>query len=525
MLTRQLAWHPRAGARVTCWADLEGLYTRVTLRTPTCALDSVYAVSTKRSRLPPVTAEDVEQAPEKVRATPNGGHAWRCHYCGAYASSVTARGLYVCRRHGGSTARQRGEAKTDSLDVARPPGRPITTGAGSRGPRLSIDEIVEQYREAKVDIDATDNHMLYLRAHLADALSERESDEVIEGLLRSLAEGSDRLAGFLARQKTVTDVLDVDATVYELSQFAALLRGGARRLKRFMAVTAEIERRYERLIRLSTVRAKTKRANAAAHQLEEFAALVPQVLALLEPRLDEGTRLRLVARLRQEFSSVPARALDRNTLQALPATEVRPVRGPETVIDAIAGWLRDRGTAMDDPETDTLYLEAYLQSMESLVSMAYLAQTSLEDVQDSLPRFLSAFGFGKDGSAMQVRDVLAEYRLGAELKWLEKKVEETIDRLHRFGPNVEKRHTRLIELGLVRAVGRDQARQAGEATLQRHLVRRLHAVLVDVLEPADLAYVDTRVLDVEAPLSLPDSSASEEVQPVTGKRRHSKTRK
>lgn len=455
-------------------------------------------MSTKRSRLPPVAPGDIALTPERVRATPNGGHAWKCHYCGQYASSATAKGLFVCRRHGGSTPRQRGEVGAGSGELVRPPGRPITTGRGVRGPRLSVDELVQQYKAEQANVDATDENMVYLRAHLQEAIITRETEDVIEAVLLGLEERAESLEGFLARRPAVGDILEANEAIFEISRFARpLFRDGAR-LTRFMRETREIERRYERLIRSSTVRAKTRRTNAAVHQLREFSELLPKILGLLEPRLDEPTRLALVARLRREFSTVPMRALQQTALAALPAPGEARSSGPRTRLDAMADWVRQQSSSLDDPDTDSLYLRAYLENMENLFASTGHVKVGLERVQEAFAMFLLGIGCGREGRTLSVRDVLAEYGVGRQLKHLERTLTDVIGTLDRFGPEVEKWHVRLIELGLVRALGRDQERLAGELSLQRHLLRRLHAVLAELLEPEDVEYVEVEVLTDKA---------------------------
>ena len=149
-------------------------------------------MATKRSTLPPVTPQDTETNPERLRLTPNGGHAWKCHYCSAYASSETQEGRYVCRRHGGVTPKQREPQipvqNVESGAVARPPGRPLTSGAHSRSPRLTVNELVQEYEEQLGDADATDEHMIYLRGHLDMWAAQREDEDDVEVSLVKLGD-------------------------------------------------------------------------------------------------------------------------------------------------------------------------------------------------------------------------------------------------------------------------------------------------------------------------------------------------
>lgn len=121
-----------------------------------------------RSLLPKVTAEDLVQRSWQLRRTAHGW-AWKCAYCGQFASSETLEGKYVCRSHGGVTARQRDPVAHDAARqkgqrVPRPPGRPLQSGIYSRRARVRVDELVEAYRSRQLDIDCTDEDLLYFRA-------------------------------------------------------------------------------------------------------------------------------------------------------------------------------------------------------------------------------------------------------------------------------------------------------------------------------------------------------------------------
>lgn len=101
----------------------------------------------KSPHLPPVTEQDLIERPEQLRRPPNGGFAWACHYCGRYASSVSSKGRFLCRFHGGTTPRQRDPvvkelARRNGEKVPRPSGRPVKHGLYSRV-TVPIDEIME----------------------------------------------------------------------------------------------------------------------------------------------------------------------------------------------------------------------------------------------------------------------------------------------------------------------------------------------------------------------------------------------
>jgi hypothetical protein len=110
----------------------------------------------KRSLLPPVTQKDHDLYPERIRSTPNGGWAWRCHYCHHYASSKTLSDKYVCRRHGGVTPKQRDlllalkwQYRTGKRP--RPPGRPLIHGWRSRRPKVKLSDMVALYEERQAE--------------------------------------------------------------------------------------------------------------------------------------------------------------------------------------------------------------------------------------------------------------------------------------------------------------------------------------------------------------------------------------
>lgn len=104
----------------------------------------------RRSLLPPITEDDKHTRPEQLRDTPNGGYAWRFHYCKWYASSETLAGTCVCYAHGGVRAVHRDRVKrAQALDNGdqppRPPGRPMKHDFYAKGERVAADELVELY--------------------------------------------------------------------------------------------------------------------------------------------------------------------------------------------------------------------------------------------------------------------------------------------------------------------------------------------------------------------------------------------
>jgi hypothetical protein len=105
----------------------------------------------KRSNLPIVTAYDRLSSPDLLRSTPNGGFAWKCHYCGRYACDISVAERYLCRCHGGSTPKQRDlllsymELLKTGKEPKRP-GRPLKHGRYCRLPGISVKALIADYR-------------------------------------------------------------------------------------------------------------------------------------------------------------------------------------------------------------------------------------------------------------------------------------------------------------------------------------------------------------------------------------------
>ena len=113
----------------------------------------------KRSLLPSVTEKDRRKSPENIRATPNGGWAWKCHYCGRDACDRSVKGIFLCRCHGGSTPRQRDPVQRQlhqekTGQKLRTPGRPLMHGRYSRFPKVKVADILAEYYARKVESDA-----------------------------------------------------------------------------------------------------------------------------------------------------------------------------------------------------------------------------------------------------------------------------------------------------------------------------------------------------------------------------------
>jgi hypothetical protein len=254
-----------------------------------------------RTLLPRVTEADTEQRPQDVRRTAHGW-AWTCAYCGQFASSQALSGKYVCRSHGGVTARQRSpEAQADARrkrhPVPRPPGRPIQSGYYSRRPNVRVDDLVAQYRELKLDLDCTDEDMLYLRAYLQEWKEQRPS-------LVGLAQPVQRLQQLLESCEADSPQ-DALAWATQHPEAAASMREARLLLCQLKVAFARIEDGHARLIKLSKVRAETRLKNQAAQQVGIFVMLLDRFALILEEQLSPEDLAAFQKRIAKELSEVP----------------------------------------------------------------------------------------------------------------------------------------------------------------------------------------------------------------------------
>lgn len=252
----------------------------------------------KRSLLPPVTDHDITTQAERLRRTAYGW-AWKCAYCGQFASSETVKGKFVCRRHGGVTARQRDpearlQAREAGAPLSRPPGRPIQHGHASRHGRLRIDEIVADYRARQVDADCTDDNMLYLRAYQQERMEVQPS-------LRRAAEAANQLKERLQNEGVeAADLRDLQNLVKE----TRLL------IQRVSRAQETIENGHARIIRMAKIRAETKVKNSAARQLEVFTVMVKRLVVVLEEQLSPADYQALQARIARDLEEVSEGMVD-----------------------------------------------------------------------------------------------------------------------------------------------------------------------------------------------------------------------
>lgn len=269
----------------------------------------------KRTNLPPVTADDVERMPERVRRTANGW-AWKCAYCGQFASSETQAGKYVCSRHGGVTEKQRDPVERQrAVDRGepppRPPGRPMKTMFYSKAERVRVDEIVEEYRAQGFDPDFNDDNMLYLHAYVEDL--KRHSPDINEvmdaltGLLPGIEEWLQQRAQNEGARLSVNQVLD---QLGDLQNLLQQVRAAERLYSALDKFIKDMEKRHQRIVVLGKTRAETRLKNAAASQLDLFSKFMENLSVILNEQLPSEYMEPLQKRFEKELSEVPINILD-----------------------------------------------------------------------------------------------------------------------------------------------------------------------------------------------------------------------
>lgn len=291
-----------------CPYSLFSGYPQLSPISPRTGLHPKVMARKKRSLLPQVTTVDIELTPEKVRRTATGW-AWKCVYCGQFASSETLAGKYVCRSHGGVTSQQRSPevrdaARQSGKRIPQPPGRPLKTGLYSRRPKLRVDELVEDYQERKMNADNTDEDMLYLRAYLAEMIEGRPALNTLEQPLRALTQHLESRSALSSIPRADDEV------VLSEHELGALVRETRELLKMVTSYTEKLERRHERLIKLSKVRAETRLKNSAAQQVEVFSILVRRLQVILEEHLSPAELAALQQRFAKELSELPVDAVE-----------------------------------------------------------------------------------------------------------------------------------------------------------------------------------------------------------------------
>ncbi|WP_188905411.1 hypothetical protein [Deinococcus aerophilus] len=181
--------------------------------------------------------------------------------------------------------------------MLRPPGRPLESGLYSRRPQVRVDQLVEDFRARQVDLDCTDEDMLYLRAYLAE-LRERspslsQLEEPVTNLLsllqaRASASSESPGCGAAAPAELLASITEVRLLLSQL-----------------VGYTSQLEQRHARIIVLSKVRAETRIKNHAARQLDVFTLMVRRLATILEEQLAPQDFEAFQRRLEKEFEVLP----------------------------------------------------------------------------------------------------------------------------------------------------------------------------------------------------------------------------
>lgn len=236
-----------------------------------------------------------------LRKTPYGW-AWRCVYCGQFACSETLKGKYVCRSHGGVTARQRDLVAQDAAEqsghqVPRPPGRPLKSGLHTRKTTVRVDQLVAEFKARKLNVDCTDEDMLYLRAYLAERKEQRPAFTRLQtplmNLQRVLDNGLDGISGAEQRAELLAGVREVGMLLNQIGTF-----------------TAQLEKRHSNIIKMSKIRADTRVKNHAAHQVNAFMVMLERLTAILEEQLSPQDFAAFQKRIAKDMNDLPVGIVD-----------------------------------------------------------------------------------------------------------------------------------------------------------------------------------------------------------------------
>ena len=209
-----------------------------------------------------------------------------------------------------AVSRAKGEGRT-----LRPPGRPFKHGWYSEGEAVGLFELVEAYRAANLNPDATDDDMLHLRARLQRLMSLepdlRALRQQLECTLLQLQAWAQPPLEVEATSSTVAHIAEGLGRLTELTQAVVGLQSA---YDRFSSLDAAIEARHERLITLAKVRADTRVKNKAAEQLDVFVLMLERLMLVLKEGLAPEDFLALQRRLVRDLEQVPKRALEPNAV-------------------------------------------------------------------------------------------------------------------------------------------------------------------------------------------------------------------
>lgn len=262
----------------------------------------------------PPTQQQAEQDPTAVLKGPKGNYMWRCTYCKRPASSLSVAGKYVCKSHGGATAKQRDpvekvKAVMEDRPAPRPPGRPITTGLYTKRPGVRVDELVREYQDRQLDPDATDEDMLYLRAYLDELKDRRPEVEALRDPLEGVLSALEELLPSIVPDENVSvdTIIDMLERGSEVKQLVMAL---SRLLKQVTGYTKDLENRHKALIMMSKARSETRLKDAAGRQLDIFTTISRRFMDILREQLSEADLSALEKRIEHDLTEVPLGLID-----------------------------------------------------------------------------------------------------------------------------------------------------------------------------------------------------------------------
>ena len=424
-------------------------------------------MSTKRSELPPITPEDIQQAPERVRTTPNGGHAWKCHYCGLFASSATQKGLYVCRRHGGVPSRKRDPLKRATMPLkanksSRPSGRPIIHGKYSKSELASIDEIVADYAQRHDNILDTQEDLRMLKAYQELLIQTRPNINTVHDALLELSEALEPIAEVFPHitDAALQDLLECVERVYE-------------GYVEFQDTTKGIEVRYERLIKAYFIQATTRVKNFPAEQLMHFQNFLHCLLQVYHRHLAPEDWEVLQHRYLKEFTMIPKRLLELDVIatEAEADSKAKADHGRMYRVPPQAPWLLDAvekhssiGNTSEQGTSDLRYLRAYVQQ-------AMLLEPTVRATYEHLHAFQDACA-----SCLQDPTFLPDHREEV-LPDLQKGIRKLLASLQAFWSEQEARHFRIIRMADLIAATQARAKATENLKVFELLIRRARDLL------------------------------------------------
>ncbi|WP_119673932.1 hypothetical protein [Deinococcus sp. RM] len=160
---------------------------------------------------------------------------------------------------------------------------------------MRLDELVVQYQASQLDLDCTDEDMLYLRAYQQERME-------LAPQLKSLSGALERAQLVLEASSSPSGELTGDS--------AKCLRETRLLMRQVEQMTRRVEEGHERLIHLSKVRAETRVKNHAGRQVEAFTLMVERLMIVLQEQLPPSDLAALQARVVRDLSELPAGLVD-----------------------------------------------------------------------------------------------------------------------------------------------------------------------------------------------------------------------